>query len=66
MAYRILEDSCSVCGACEAECPNKAIRMVGDYYRIDASKCTECEGFFDEPQCALACSMDACVKSADT
>lgn len=62
MAYKILTSQCSVCGACEFECPNGAIKMKGDTYIIDAAKCTECEGQADAPQCAAVCPVDGtCV-----
>ncbi len=32
-----------------------------DVYYIVGMKCTECKGFFDEPQCAAVCPVDACV-----
>jgi len=32
-----------------------------EYYFIVADKCTECIGFFDEPQCAAVCPVDCCV-----
>ncbi|MEZ4908977.1 MAG: 4Fe-4S dicluster domain-containing protein [Saprospiraceae bacterium] len=32
-----------------------------DVYYIVSLKCTECKGFFDEPQCASVCPVDACV-----
>ena len=38
MAYKIDAAECTVCGACEAECPNKAIRMRGDAYYINPDK----------------------------
>ena len=58
MAYEIT-DECISCGACEAECPNQAISEGDDIFGIDASKCTECEGFFDAPQCAEVCPTEA-------
>jgi ferredoxin len=36
-----------------------------DVYYIVADKCTECKGFFDEPQCASVCPVDACVEDED-
>ncbi|MBO9732041.1 MAG: 4Fe-4S dicluster domain-containing protein [Chitinophaga sp.] len=33
---------------------------VTDYY-IVPDKCTECQGFHEEPQCAAACPVDCCV-----
>ncbi|MGY4509773.1 ferredoxin [Bradyrhizobium sp. USDA 3650] len=44
MAYKIVASQCTVCGACEFECPNAAISLKRDIYVIDAKKCTECEG----------------------
>ncbi len=32
-----------------------------NYYYIVPDKCTECQGFHDEPQCAAVCPVDACV-----
>ena len=58
MGYKIDAAECTVCGACEAECPNKAIRMRGDAYFINPEKCTECEGKFDTPQCVGVCPAD--------
>lgn len=36
-----------------------------DVYYIVPVKCTECLGFFDEPQCASVCPTDACVADDD-
>ncbi|GAB4292356.1 MAG: 4Fe-4S dicluster domain-containing protein [Ignavibacteriaceae bacterium] len=33
-----------------------------DYYYIVPDKCTECEGFHDEPQCVSVCPVDSVVK----
>lgn len=32
-----------------------------DYFYIVPDKCTECETFHDEPQCAAVCPVDCCV-----
>ncbi|WP_425234722.1 4Fe-4S binding protein [Ulvibacterium sp.] len=32
-----------------------------EFYFIVPDKCTECEGFHDEPQCASVCPVDCCV-----
>jgi ferredoxin len=42
MAHVIVKDECIQCGACESECPDGAISMVGEYYEIDAAKCQDC------------------------
>jgi len=64
MAYKIIASQCTVCGACEFECPNAAIRLKNDMYIIDPKKCTECEGHFDKPQCAVVCPVEtpACLR----
>ncbi len=65
MAYQIIADLCTSCGACELDCPNEAISMGSFVYVIDAEKCTECKGFHDEPQCASVCPvLDCCVPLA--
>ncbi|MBC7950673.1 MAG: 4Fe-4S binding protein [Rhodospirillaceae bacterium] len=62
MALKIDASSCSVCGACEFECPNAAISMKGDVYVIKAASCTECDG--DDPKCAAVCPVDGCISQA--
>ncbi len=59
MAYKI-SDECISCGACEPECPNKAVSEGDTAYVIDFNKCTECVGFFDSSKCAEICPVDAC------
>jgi ferredoxin len=62
MAYKIVASQCTVCGACEFECPNAAISIKRDMYVIDPVKCTECEGSFDEPQCNVVCPVpETCI-----
>ena len=34
--------------------------ISNDFYYIVPDKCTECQGFHEEPQCAVACPVDAC------
>lgn len=73
MAVRITED-CISCNACEAECPNTAIYSPGEPYVYEGEehealsdeftyvvpeKCSECVGFFDEPQCIPSCPTEA-------
>ncbi len=60
MAYKIT-DECISCGACETECPNAAISEGETIYVIDPSRCTECVGSYDSPQCAEICPVDAAV-----
>jgi len=54
----IITDECINCDVCEAVCPNGAISMGPEIYRIDPDRCTECVGHFDEPQCRQVCPVD--------
>lgn len=64
MALRINED-CTSCDACVQPCPNEAISAGSQIYLIDASRCTECVGAHDEPQCKLVCPADCIVQDPD-
>ena len=61
MAFKIELDLCNACGACESECPNRAISHVDKLFTIDPGKCQECVGVYDSPMCAQLCNVDACV-----
>ncbi|MCS6823607.1 MAG: 4Fe-4S dicluster domain-containing protein [Cytophagaceae bacterium] len=39
--------------------------VSNDLYYIVSSKCTECTGFHEEPQCAAVCPVDCCVDDPD-
>ena len=52
----MISDDCVVCGACLDECPNEA---------IDPDFCTECVGYFNEPQCVNVCPVEAIVPDPD-
>jgi ferredoxin len=54
----MITDQCINCDVCEPACPNGAIRQGEEIYEIDPSKCTECVGHFDEPQCQVVCPVD--------
>ncbi len=36
-----------------------------EFYYIVTDKCTECQGFHEEPQCAAVCPVDCCVPDPD-
>ena len=36
-----------------------------EFYFIVVDKCTECQGFHDEPQCAAVCPVDCCLPDED-
>jgi ferredoxin len=57
----MITDACILCGICEPECPNGAIREGRDAFEIDPNLCTECVGFHDSEQCAAVCPVDCCV-----
>jgi ferredoxin len=56
----MITDECINCDVCEPECPNQAIFLGPEIYQIDAARCTECVGHFDEPQCVQVCPV-ACI-----
>ena len=56
----IITDECINCDVCEPECPNATISMGESIYVIDARRCTECVGHFDEPQCVQVCPV-SCI-----
>jgi ferredoxin len=68
----MITDECINCDVCEPECPNDAISQGTEIYVIDASRCTECVGHFDRPQCRELCPVDCIpvhpshVESRDT
>jgi ferredoxin len=39
--------------------------VADDIYYITPYKCTECQGFHEEPQCAAVCPVDCCVDDPD-
>jgi ferredoxin len=43
----------------EADAKNSPVS--NDTYYITPNKCTECQGFHEEPQCAAVCPVDCCV-----
>lgn len=36
-----------------------------ELYYIVPDKCTECQGFHEEPQCAAVCPVDCCILDED-
>ncbi|MCW8805001.1 MAG: YfhL family 4Fe-4S dicluster ferredoxin [Ignavibacteriaceae bacterium] len=64
MAYIINED-CINCGACVPECPNDAISEGDSLYVINPDLCTECVGYYDEPQCISVCPVDCIEPNPD-
>ncbi len=55
----ILEDGSSIAPDASQDA------VEDDYYYIVPDKCTECQGFHEEPQCAAVCPVDCCVQDPD-
>ena len=55
----ILENDVQV-GANDSQDP-----VSDDFYFIVPDKCTECNGFHEEPQCAAVCPVDCCIPDPD-
>lgn len=64
MALKILT-ACINCDMCEPECPNEAITLGQEIYQIDADKCTECVGHYDNPTCVSVCPIDCIINDPD-
>lgn len=54
----VIDSDCINCDMCVPECPNEAIEMGSAHYVVNADKCTECEGYYDEPACIPVCPVD--------
>ena len=61
----LITDECINCDVCEPECPNEAIAQGAEVYVIDPSKCTECVGHFEVPQCREVCPVDCIPANPD-
>ncbi len=61
----MITDECINCAVCEPECPNEAISEGDEIFEIDPTKCTECVGHFDEPQCRVVCPVDCIPNDPD-
>lgn len=64
MALRITMD-CINCAACEPECPNSAISAGDEVFIVNADKCTECVGHYEESQCIAVCPVDCIITDED-
>ena len=60
MALRITQQ-CINCDMCLPECPNDAIFEGAKVYEIEATRCTECVGFYEQPTCMAVCQID-CIE----
>jgi len=60
MSLSIIE-SCVNCWACMPVCPSDAIYEAQPHFKIDAAKCTECDGDYAQPQCASICPIEGAI-----
>lgn len=60
-----LEGTVTTPGGEEVDAGEEFDAKSDETYYIITDKCTECKGFFDEPQCAEVCPTDACVPDED-
>ena len=44
-----------------ADAEQRMAPLAVDTYYITPNKCTECQGFHEEPQCASVCPVDVCI-----
>lgn len=63
MSLAIVEN-CVNCYACLPLCPSDAIYEGKPHIKIDAKKCTECEGDYAAPQCATICPIEEAILDA--
>jgi DNA-binding transcriptional regulator YiaG/Pyruvate/2-oxoacid:ferredoxin oxidoreductase delta subunit len=59
MPYTIPNNSCIGCDSCRPQCPTGAIKIENNEYWIDPSLCNNCEGYYPEPQCVVACPTNS-------
>ncbi len=64
MALKIIE-SCVNCWACYDLCPSDAIVEAKPHFLIEASKCSECDGDYADPQCASICPIEGAILNAE-
>lgn len=64
MALKIL-DTCVNCDVCEPVCPNQAITLGAVIYEITPTRCTECVGHYDTPQCVDVCPVECIIVDPD-
>lgn len=63
MALKII-NSCVNCYACQPVCPSEAIYKAEAHFLINPKKCTECNGDYEDPQCATICPIEGAILDA--
>jgi ferredoxin/DNA-binding transcriptional regulator YiaG len=59
MPYTIPNNSCVGCDNCRPQCPTGAIRIEDNEYWVDPGLCNNCEGYYSQPQCVIACPTNS-------
>ncbi|MEH1837261.1 MAG: helix-turn-helix domain-containing protein [Nostoc sp.] len=62
MPYTIPNNSCVGCDNCRPQCPTGAIRIEDNEYWVDPGLCNNCEGYYSEPQCVIACPTNSPIR----
>lgn len=57
-----ITDECINCDLCAPVCPSNAISEGEEIYVITPSRCTECVGYHDEPQCVPVCPVNCIIQ----
>ena len=60
----LINELCVNCDVCAPVCPNQAIAQGETIYEIAPSRCTECVGHFDTPQCVEVCPVECILVDA--
>lgn len=56
-----IRDSFTLMNGEIVDASKKNAPIAEDTYYITPDKCTECQGFHEEPQCAAVCPVDCCI-----
>ena len=54
----LINELCVNCDVCAPVCPNQAITQGETIYEIAPSRCTECVGHHETPQCVEVCPVE--------
>jgi ferredoxin len=60
-----IKGSCTLMDGSSIDADKRNPPIANDIYYIVPNKCTECQGFHEEPQCAAVCPVDCCVPDED-
>ncbi|MGK7923385.1 MAG: helix-turn-helix domain-containing protein [Trichodesmium sp.] len=62
MTHKMTEN-CTGCATCvpQTQCPTGAITVKNQQYSINPELCNSCEGYYEEPQCVVQCSISSPV-----